>query len=429
MRNLGAIFFSAAFTAAVGMAGSIAAAPAYAQDCPGNPNALGTSRVLTLEPGEYTRVGKMQYPETLPLADKEVVITFDDGPLPPYSNQVLDTLAAQCVKATFFLVGEMAHSFPATVRRIYQGGHTIGTHSQNHPLGFDQLPIEKLRWEIDQGIAEVGAALGDPDKLAPFFRIPGLARSNEVERELAARSLVTFSSDVVADDWHRGIKPAEVISRAVSRLEAHGKGILLLHDIHKVTADALPGLLEELKERGFRIVQVVPAAAEWTVAWTNAEQAVMDDSSGGPGWPKFDVSLMPDRIVLPAPDAKSFDISYPLTPTASPADIEAGSQSADAGGGSMQWPDQSRPILLSSGPQSPVPSVQDIGMPVRRQVVGEELGWRLSPDTTNSTDHGRSRHNRLYAHRRAHPAAAADGQHADFFAGIRALTALLSPAR
>ena len=78
--------------------------------CPGNPNALGTSRVLTISPGEFSRIGSMQYKQTLPLNDHEVVITFDDGPIPPYSNSILDTLDSQCVKATYFMVGEMAHA-------------------------------------------------------------------------------------------------------------------------------------------------------------------------------------------------------------------------------------------------------------------------------------------------------------------------------
>jgi len=381
------------------------------------------------------RVGKLQYPETLPLADKEVVLTFDDGPLPPYSNQILDMLASQCVKATYFLVGEMAHAFPATVRRIYEEGHTIGTHSHNHPLRFDRLSTEKLRWEIDRGIAEVGAALDDPDKLAPFFRIPGLGRSKEVERELAARSLVVFSVDVVADDWHRHITPGQIISRAMSRLEAHGKGILLLHDIHPATVAALPGLLKELKERGFRIVQVVPAEptgsetiagrAEWTVAWTKADQAIMDDSSAGPGWPDLDVGLTTVHVVLPAPDEKFFDIGYSLAPTSSTADLEADLRSADADSGTTQWPDQSLPVPLPSDAQLPAPSVQELGMLVRRQAVGEEL--RPRPDIIDSTDNGRFRFDRTYARRRAHPAAA-NGRNADLFAGIRALTALLSPA-
>jgi peptidoglycan-N-acetylglucosamine deacetylase len=122
------------------------------------------------------------------------------------------------------------------------------------------LPIEKVRWEIDEGITEVGTALGDPKQLAPFFRVPGLARSDAVEKELAARSLVVFCSDTVADDWHHRITPSKIIALAMKRLEARGKGILLLHDIHPATVAALPGLLKDLKEQGFHVVQVVPAA-------------------------------------------------------------------------------------------------------------------------------------------------------------------------
>ena len=232
---------------------------ARAQNCAANPDALGTSRVLAINPSEYPRVGSMDHAADLPLTDKEVILTFDDGPVPRYTNPILDILAAQCVKATFFLVGEMAHTHPATARRIYAEGHTIGTHSQDHPLRFGKLPIEKVRWEIDEGITEVGAALGDPKQLAPFFRIPGLARSDAVEKELAARSLIVFGSDTVADDWHHRISPSKIIELAMKRLEARGKGILLLHDIHPATVAALPGLLKELKDKGFRIVQVVPA--------------------------------------------------------------------------------------------------------------------------------------------------------------------------
>ena len=125
-----------------------------------------------------------------------------------------------------------------------------------------KLPIEKVRAEIDQGISDIGAALWDPKDLAPFFRIPGLNRSDAIEEELAARSLIVFSSDTVADDWHRRIKPADIVNRAMSRLEARGRGILLLHDIHAATVAALPELLKKLKEAGFHVVHVVPATAD-----------------------------------------------------------------------------------------------------------------------------------------------------------------------
>src|SRR6516165_8761347 len=168
-------------------------ATAPAEICPGHPDAIGTSRVLAIDPAQFPRVGQMQYPNSLPLNDKEVVLTFDDGPILPHTNQILDILAAQCVKVTYFLVGEMARAFPATVRRIYEEGHTIGTHSEDHPTRFGELPVDKMRHEIDWGISDVAAALGDTRYMAPFFRIPGLARSNLLESELAARGLSVFS--------------------------------------------------------------------------------------------------------------------------------------------------------------------------------------------------------------------------------------------
>ena len=225
-----------------------------AESCPGNPDALGTSRVLTIDSNEYPRVGAMDHAAQLPLSDKEVVLTFDDGPLPRYTNQILDILAAQCVKATFFVVGEMAHT--STVRRIFADGHSIGTHSEDHPLRFGKLPPLLVEYEIDQGIAHVGAAIGDNRKLAPFFRVPGLTHSDAIQSELAARHLIWFGSDTVADDRHHRISP----KLAMSRLEARGKGILLLHDIHRATVTALPALLKDLKDRGFHIVQVVPSS-------------------------------------------------------------------------------------------------------------------------------------------------------------------------
>ena len=117
--------------APLALCGGIVAASAG--ECPGNPDALGTSRTIVVDPRDHIRIGTMDYAETLPLADREVVLTFDDGPIPPYTTRVLDILAAECVHATYFIVGEMAKEYPALVRRAYDAGHTIGTHSMNHP--------------------------------------------------------------------------------------------------------------------------------------------------------------------------------------------------------------------------------------------------------------------------------------------------------
>src|SRR5258707_5342293 len=191
---------------------------ASAADCPGHPDALGTSRILVVDPKAHPRIGTMQYPETLPLEDHEVVLTFDDGPLPRNSNQVLDILASQCVKATFFTIGRMAQSYPEGVRKLRDAGHSIGTHTQDHPLGMKKMPFERARQEIDDGIASVKAALEDDAALAPFFRIPGLSRADGVEAYLTSEGIQILTADFLADDW-RHISSSRVYYNAMMRLE------------------------------------------------------------------------------------------------------------------------------------------------------------------------------------------------------------------
>jgi peptidoglycan/xylan/chitin deacetylase (PgdA/CDA1 family) len=253
------------------LATGIAAAPAAVADCPGNPGALGTSRTLVVDPKEHPRIGTMQYAETLPLQDHEVVLTFDDGPLPPHSTQVLDILAAQCVKATFFIIGRMARDYPEGVRRVRDAGHSVGTHTQNHPLSMNRMPIERARQEIDDGITATTTALGGSGSPAPFFRIPGLLRAEAVEDYLASKGIQIWSADFPADDW-RHVSSARVYDLAMQRLEAKGKGILLLHDIQARTVAALPRILHELKARGYRIVHVVPATPELPKTPTEPQQ-------------------------------------------------------------------------------------------------------------------------------------------------------------
>jgi peptidoglycan-N-acetylglucosamine deacetylase len=282
--------------------GLIFSAPtlASAAECPGNPDALGTSRTLVVDPVEHPRLGSMQYHESLPLEDHEIVITFDDGPLPPRSTQVLDILEHECVKATYFLIGKMARNFPETVRRIRDAGHTIGTHSYSHPLTFQRMSLERAQFEINEGIAAVTAALGDGTGPAPFFRVPGLLRAEGVEHYLASLNLQVWSADFLADDWLR-IGPAQVYWRALQRIEANHKGILLLHDIQARTVEALPYLLRELKRRGYRVVQVVPAAPDRPKTATDPRQWVMH-AHLSPRAPIF----METDPELPVPSAVSF---------------------------------------------------------------------------------------------------------------------------
>lgn len=227
--------------------------------CPGHLDALGTSRVISISPSQYDLIGTIQYKQTLPLKDHEVVLTFDDGPISPYTNSILDTLAANCVKATYFLVGKMAHARPYLVRRIYNEGHSIGTHSLRHPFAFQRLSAARVKSEVDGGIASVATALGDPGALSPFFRIPGLNRSKAIEQFLKNKDLITWSADIDTNDWWRGTTPGALVKRAMRRLNAKGRGIILMHDIHPTTALALPALLKALKAGGYHVVHVVDA--------------------------------------------------------------------------------------------------------------------------------------------------------------------------
>jgi peptidoglycan/xylan/chitin deacetylase (PgdA/CDA1 family) len=245
--------------------------PAYATECPEKPDALGTSRTIVVDPKEHTRVGTMQYAQTLPLADHEIVLTFDDGPSPRYTDRVLAILAAECVKATFFMVGEMAQLFPAEAKKVRAEGHTVGTHSFGHPFTFNKMSEAEAGAEIDKGIDAVASAVGGRDEVAPFFRVPGLLTSTTTEAALASRGLMTWSADMTADDWKR-ISGAEVAMRAISAIEAKGRGILILHDIHERTIEALPTVLAELKLRGFKIVQIVPATATLAKTETTPEE-------------------------------------------------------------------------------------------------------------------------------------------------------------
>src|SRR3981189_1266623 len=286
-----------------GLLTCITAQIASAADCPGHPDALGISRTLVVDPKAHPRIGTMQYAETLPLRDHEVVLTFDDGPLPHNSDQILEILASQCVKATFFTVGRMAQSFPEGVRKVRDAGHSVGTHTQNHPTGFDKFSIERARPEIDDGIASVTAALGDGGGLTPFFRAPGLRRSPAGEGYLAFKGIQIWSADFPADDW-RHVSPSRVYELAIKRLEAKRKGILLLHDIQARTVVALPRILREMKARGYRIVQFVPDTARQPNTPTEPLQWQLHPPSETVAishWPKIPNFVYADAGTLPAP--------------------------------------------------------------------------------------------------------------------------------
>jgi peptidoglycan/xylan/chitin deacetylase (PgdA/CDA1 family) len=240
---------------------TMSATTVTAASCPGNADALGVERVIAVDAATTPRVGRKHFPATLPLARKEVVLTFDDGPWPGPTDRVLEALRRECVKATFFLLGRNAAEHPALVRREAAEGHTVAHHSFSHPL-LPRLSLGAAEAEIDRGIAAVEGALGRSGGAAPatpFFRFPGFASSPALLDRMQRRGIVVFGADLWASDWNP-MSPGTELALVMRRLNAAGGGIIIFHDTKAQTAAMLPAFLGELKRQGYRVVHVVPAA-------------------------------------------------------------------------------------------------------------------------------------------------------------------------
>lgn len=234
-------------------------ATAQAADCP-RAGVLGTSRILAIDPAATPRVGLKSFPQTLPLADHEVVLTFDDGPSPPTTTRVLAALARECVRATFFLVGKPASEHAALVRRMAAEGHTIGHHTWTHRNLKYTAPDEAIA-EIDKGIAADEMALhgiATTTPSTPFFRFPYFEMTPHLLDRLQSRGIAVFGADLWASDWIP-MSPNQQLKLLVDRLKAAGKGIILLHDPRAQTAAMLPDLLRYLRDNHYRVVHLVPA--------------------------------------------------------------------------------------------------------------------------------------------------------------------------
>jgi len=234
-------------------------AAAHATACP-RKDALGTSRILAVDAATTPRVGLKSFPQTLPLDDHEVVLTFDDGPWPPTTPKVLAALAQECVHATFFLIGKPASEHPELVRRIAAEGHTIGHHTWTHP-DLAQIKPDAAVEQIDHGISAVemaqhGVAITTPS--TPFFRFPGFDSTPATLDLLQSRGIVVFGADLWASDWNP-MTPQQELKLLTDRLQAAGRGIILLHDPKGHTAAMLPAFLQYLKENHYRVVHLVPA--------------------------------------------------------------------------------------------------------------------------------------------------------------------------
>ncbi len=237
----------------------ILAGPAFADSpmpCPSSPEKLGVSRLEEIDTTEGPTFGE-QYPGKKLLKPGEVVLTFDDGPFPEYTEAILGALAAQCTKATFFNVGSMAKNHPEIARNVLEQGHTIGTHTWSH-ANLAALSTTAGKAQIERAIAAEDKIL--PGGVAPFFRFPYLSDSRLMREYLRTRGIAVFSIDVDSMDY-RAKSAEQVVRNVMTGLAKTGGGIILFHDIHAVTAKALPLILEALKKNNFKVVHLISKTA------------------------------------------------------------------------------------------------------------------------------------------------------------------------
>lgn len=178
----------------------------------------------------------------------EVVLTFDDGPVPGKTTAILNTLDNFGVKATFLMVGTMAKSYPGLVRKVKARGHSVGSHTIDHAnLGKVSFDAGKAKIRAgEKAIAKAGIS-------APFFRFPYLSSTGPLRKWLGQRGVVVLDVDIDSKDYFKD-SSSTIVQRTMARVKARGKGVILFHDIHSRTVAALPAFLRELKAAGFKVV-------------------------------------------------------------------------------------------------------------------------------------------------------------------------------
>ena len=231
--------------------GLLAAVPSAALAC--GTNSLGTSRVLHVPSAGGPRFGLKSYAQTLPLADGEVILTFDDGPLPGLTDRVLATLASECVRATFFLIGRNAVASPHLVRRMVAEGHTVANHTMTHPWTLRNLSHEAAWANIEAGEMALRGLIGPA--VAPFFRFPGFADTPRLLDALSGANRAVLGADLWASDWNM-MTPDAQLQLVMGRLRRARKGIALFHDTRPQTVAMLPAFLAALKRENFKVVHM-----------------------------------------------------------------------------------------------------------------------------------------------------------------------------
>jgi peptidoglycan/xylan/chitin deacetylase (PgdA/CDA1 family) len=226
--------------------------PAPAKAACANPNALGVARTVQIDTTGGPGLGMSQYRDYDFLQPGEVVLTFDDGPWPNTTPAVLAALAAQCTQAVFFPIGKHATWHPEVLKQVIAAGQTVGSHTWSHK-NLASRSEQEAEDEIERGVSAVSLMAGSP--IAPFFRFPQLRQTPGLKAYLGQRNIAAFSIDIDSEDF-RIHKPDVLVTTLMEKLKKKGKGIVLMHDLHRWTATAVPTFLEQLKAGGYKVVNI-----------------------------------------------------------------------------------------------------------------------------------------------------------------------------
>ena len=251
-----------------------------------NPNALGISRVVEIDTTGGPGFGFEHFKSHDFLREGEVVLTFDDGPWPKNTANVLAALAAHCTKAIFFPIGLHATYEPGILKQVAAAGHAVGSHTWCHQdlsktkgkcqiSGKTQAYDYDPKDEIEKGVSAVRWAVGGPT--APYFRFPALRQPPELVEYLGKRNIAIFSTDLDSFDFKMR-KPEQVRQSVLAKLKKHGKGIVLLHDFQHATGDGAMDLLNDLKAGGYKIVFMKPKFPVTTIA--SYDEAILKQVKG-----------------------------------------------------------------------------------------------------------------------------------------------------
>jgi peptidoglycan/xylan/chitin deacetylase (PgdA/CDA1 family) len=240
-------------------------APVQPKSTCANRDALGVSRVVVIDTTGGPGFGFEHFKQLDFLTDKEVVLTFDDGPWPGNTPAVLKALDDECTKALFFSIGKHATYHPEILRMVAAAGHTVGAHTWSHAnLNSKKMTESQARDEVEKGFSAVKLALGTSP--SPFFRFPQLEHNPSTMAYLGTRNIAMFSCDLDSFDFRKGSNPDKIVQTVMGKLDKAGKGIILMHDFQKNTAEALPALLRRLKAGGYKVVQMKAKAPVQTLS-------------------------------------------------------------------------------------------------------------------------------------------------------------------